>query len=70
MWVDKTRVYAAKAIDNEYAYGRLNAGHKAIPPILRNSLKLLSMKNDSLVNNLKHSDTPPHGDESHTSENK
>ena len=27
MWVDKTRVYAAKAIDNEYAYGRLNAGH-------------------------------------------
>ena len=37
---------------------------KAIPPILRNSLKLLSMKNDSLVNNLKHSD------ESHTSENK
>ena len=28
MWVDKTRVYAAKAIDNEYAYGRLNAGQQ------------------------------------------
>ena len=30
MWVDKTRVYAAKAIDNEYAYGRLNAGQQPI----------------------------------------
>ena len=28
MWVDKTRVYAAKAIDNEYAYGRLYAGQQ------------------------------------------
>ena len=26
MWVTLIRVYAAKAIDNEYAYGRLNAG--------------------------------------------
>ncbi len=26
MWVNLIRVYAAKAIDNEYAYGRLNAG--------------------------------------------
>ena len=25
MWVTLIRVYAAKAIDNEYAYGRLNA---------------------------------------------
>ena len=30
MWVDKIRVYAAKAIDNEYAYGRLNAGQQPI----------------------------------------
>ena len=28
MWVTLIRVYAAKAIDNEYAYGRLNAGQQ------------------------------------------
>ena len=35
MWVDKTRVYAAKAIDNEYAYGRLNAGDRGINAIYK-----------------------------------
>ena len=30
MWVNLIRVYAAKAIDNEYAYGRLNAGQQPI----------------------------------------
>ena len=30
MWVTLIRVYAAKAIDNEYAYGRLNAGQQPI----------------------------------------
>ena len=28
--VDETRVYAATAIDNEYAYGRLNTGQLSI----------------------------------------
>ena len=40
MWVNQIRVYAAKAIDNEYAYGRLNAlsidrGINAIYRIIR-----------------------------------
>ena len=30
VWVDITRVYAAKTIDYEYAYGRLNAGQQPI----------------------------------------
>lgn len=38
---------------------------KAIPPILRNSLKLLSMKNENIIK-----DINPHSDISHTSENK
>lgn len=38
---------------------------KVIPPILRNSLKLLSMKNENIIK-----DINPHSDISHTSENK
>ena len=30
VWVNIIRVYAEKAIDNEYAYGGLNAGHQSI----------------------------------------
>ena len=43
MWVTLIRVYAAKAIDNEYAYGRLNAGQQnSNPLVLGKSQKTLA----------------------------